>query len=252
MEIKGFIENSLLEWEGWISSVLFLPHCNLRCHYCHAGHLIHNPGILESVPLSQIMDCWDRQRGWIDGVVVTGGECTLHGEGLVELLRQIRGVPLKTAIETNGTLPDVIRTLLSEGLLDAIAMDVKAPLATEDYHRVTNKIVDVDGIRRSLRMILDAGLPHEFRITVAPTLVEAEDLRRIAPELEGAEKVAIQNFKPDLCLNPEFRGKPAFSPGEMEEFHEIVAPHVERCVLRGQELGLSAEEPGLSGTPRTV
>jgi len=240
MQIKGFIENSLLEWEGWISSVLFLPGCNLRCRYCHAAHLIIRPNQLESVPLEQVMACWNRQRGWIDGVVISGGEPTLHGDELVQLIRRIRTIPQKVLVQTNGTRPDWIETVLSQGLLDAIAMDLKAPLTSEDYRRVVQRDVDTERVRASIRLIMESGIPHEFRITVVPTLIGEDELRRMAPALEGAQKVAIQNFKPDLCLSKKLRSISPYMPEELDKFGEILSSCAKRCIIQGRERGLVA------------
>ena len=118
MDIKGFIETSLLEWEGQLSSVIFLPGCNLRCRFCHAAHLILNPERSESLSRERIFDYLRGQIDWIDGVVITGGEPTLHGDDLRELIAQIRAVPLQVMIETNGTRPDVIEGLVADGMLD--------------------------------------------------------------------------------------------------------------------------------------
>ena len=106
MDIKGFIETSLIEWEGKIASVVFLPFCNMRCRYCHAAHLVNHSSHMESIPRIAVLAYLWRQTGWIDGVVITGGEPTLHGEELIALIRQVREIPLQVMIETNGTQPD--------------------------------------------------------------------------------------------------------------------------------------------------
>ena len=97
MEIKGFQENSLLEWEGKLSCVLFLPRCNLRCRYCHAGDLLDPEGT-ESIPREKILAYMRRQKGWLDGAAITGGEPTLHGEELRELIEDIRDAGLRVML----------------------------------------------------------------------------------------------------------------------------------------------------------
>lgn len=244
MEIKGFIQNSLLEWEGKIASVIFLPGCNLRCRYCHAGHLICQPERLESVPLDQILDYMRGQGDWLDGAVITGGEPSLHGQELLDLISQVRAIPLKVMVETNGTRPEWVERLLSGGFVDAIAMDVKAPLTREDYARVTGAIVNVKDIRRSIRLIKQSGLPHEFRVTLVPGLVGWDELKQIVPELEGARQIALQNFKPDLCLSPALRQVAPYSADQLEAFRRMAAPAADRCVVRGRDYApLAASRP---------
>jgi pyruvate formate lyase activating enzyme len=235
MEIKGFIETSLIEWEGKIASVVFLPFCNMRCRYCHAAHLVNGSSHMESIPRVAVLAYLWRQTGWLDGVVITGGEPTVHGEELFGLIRQVREIPLQVMIETNGTQPDCIAYLLEEGLLDAIAMDVKAPLTYPDYERVTGMPIRVEDVRRSMELIMASGLPYEFRITVAPGVVGADELRRMAPGLAGARRVAIQNFRPEHCLDSTLCEVMPYSADELGDFAAILRPHVGECIVRGRD-----------------
>ena len=239
MQIKGFIKNSLNEWEGQIASVVFLPYCNLSCPYCHAGHLVTNPEELDTVPHHEIYSYLQGERGWVDGVSITGGEPTLHGEKLAQFIRELKAMDVEVMLETNGTRPQWIGRLIDEGLLDAVAMDVKAPLTRDDYRRVTRKAVAPKKIRSSIHRIIDSGLPHEFRTTLVPDLIGEDELRRLAPELEGARKVALQNFQPDNCLDEELQQATPYFPDAMDRFQQIVDPYVGRCVLRGRERGVS-------------
>ena len=60
--IKGFVESSLIEWEGNIVAILFLPHCNMRCPYCHATHLVKKPNELESIPLEAVVRSVEKKK----------------------------------------------------------------------------------------------------------------------------------------------------------------------------------------------
>jgi pyruvate formate lyase activating enzyme len=235
MDIKGFIPTSLIEWEGRLASVLFLPGCNLRCHYCHAGQLICNPDRLDTVPREQVFAHLRRQRNWLDGVVITGGEPTLHGEALRGLIDQIRAIPLDVMIETNGTRPEWVGRLIAEGALAAVAMDVKAPLTAIDYSRVAGVEVDVNDVRHTLCLIKDSGLPHEFRITVVPGLIGLDEIGRMAPDLDGADTIAVQNVKPALCLEPALRKVTPYAPEELDAMAEVLRPHARRVVVRGRD-----------------
>ncbi len=234
MEIKGFIENSLLEWEGKIASIVFLPGCNLRCRYCHAAHLVLQPDELETVPRPNVLDRMRQHTGWLDGVCITGGEPTLHGEELVGLVRAIRDLGLQVMLETNGTRPEIIEGLFAEDLLDAIAMDFKAPLTPEDYRRITGADVDVDDVRQSIETIKAQGIQHEFRITLVPGLIGRPELVHMAPVLNGAQQVALQNFKPDFCMSLALRDVAPYASEDLDEFVSIFEPMVERVVVRGR------------------
>jgi pyruvate formate lyase activating enzyme len=237
MEIIGFQENSLLEWEGKLSCVLFLPYCNLRCRYCHAAHLLDPEGT-ESIPRQKILSYMRRQEGWLDGAAITGGEPTLHGEELRGLIEDIRDTGLHVMLETNGTNPDVLGNLISDGLLAAASMDVKAPLDSESYAAITRTETDVDALRESIAIIKQSALEYEFRTTVVPGLVGPEELERLVPELEGARALAVQNFQPDHCLDPALHDVAPFSPEEMDELARIAEPYVEQVIVRGRERGV--------------
>ncbi len=235
MQIKGFIKNSLLEWEGRLAAVLFLPGCNMRCRYCHAGHLILAPEELETIAQADVLESLRGQVGWIDGVVITGGEPTLHGGELVALIDDIRALGFEVMLETNGTRPEVLGALLRDGKLDAVTMDVKAPLLLGAYRRVTPTGVEMEDIRASIALIMQSGIEHEFRITVVPGLVDEDELCLIGPELKGAQCIALQNFRPELCLDPDLRDVRSFGPEEMDALADIVRPYAERIIVRGRE-----------------
>ena len=243
MDIKGFIESSLLEWEGRLASVAFVQGCNLRCRYCHAGDLLR-PGALPTVPREQVLGYLRRQSGWIDGLAITGGEPTLHGQGLLDFIAEVRALDVEVMVETNGTQPDWVERLISEGWVQALAMDVKAPLTVDDYRRITNCEVNVDDVRRSIRRIIDSHIPHEFRCTVVPGLIGREDLDRIAAELVGADTVALQNFEPAHCLDPALHSVEPYMPEEMDELAQAFQAVAGRVLTRGRERALALRGGG--------
>ena len=132
--IKGFLETSFVDWPGQVAAVVFLPRCNFRCPYCHNHGLVLHPEGLQSWSLEGILDHLDGYRDWVDGVCVSGGEPTIH-PGLPDLLGALRDSGWATKIDTNGARPDVVAGLLDAGLLDALALDLKAPLEPIPYRR---------------------------------------------------------------------------------------------------------------------
>jgi pyruvate formate lyase activating enzyme len=234
MQIKGFIQNSLLEWEGKVSCVLFLPSCNLRCRYCHAGHLLGD-SVLESIQQEQVLRYMRKQNGWLDGVAITGGEPTLHEDELLGLVADIHQAGLEVMVETNGTRPYWVDRLVNDAGVERLAVDVKAPLTTEAYEAITQVPVDVDAIKRSIEIIITSGVDHEFRITVVPGLVGKKELLEIASELRGAKCVAIQNFQPDHCLDTALHSVAPYSPEAMDDMGALMSEHFENVVVRGRD-----------------
>ncbi|MDR4507074.1 MAG: anaerobic ribonucleoside-triphosphate reductase activating protein [Candidatus Brocadiaceae bacterium] len=234
LPIKGFIENSLVEWEGKITSVIFLPTCNFLCPYCHAPHLVKTPNELESIPLEAVVEKIRKSSGWIDGVVISGGEPTLH-KRLDELLALFKDMEILTRLDTNGTNPSVLENLLSEGLLDCIAMDIKAPLRKEIYERVAGIPCNIDDIQESICTIMESGIEYEFRTTVCPTQLTEENIVDIVKAIKGAKRYIIQSFKPNHCLDKRMLTVLPYPIETLREFALIAREYVDYCCVRGEE-----------------
>ncbi|MBI5125319.1 MAG: anaerobic ribonucleoside-triphosphate reductase activating protein [Planctomycetes bacterium] len=231
--IKGFIETSLIEWEGMLASILFLPGCNFRCSYCHSPHLVYSSEDMETIPLEAIMESLRKRRGWIDGVVISGGEPTLQ-KGLKGLIGQLKALGLKVKLDTNGSNPSVLAELLEEGLLDCIAMDVKAPLREEEYGKAAGGPCDVEALRRSIRIILQSGIEHEFRTTVCPGLLAEDGIGEIARDVRGTKRYVLQSFRPNNCLDPDMLEVKPYPAETLKKFREIVQDHLGHCSIRGE------------------
>ncbi|MFH1732130.1 MAG: anaerobic ribonucleoside-triphosphate reductase activating protein [Planctomycetota bacterium] len=229
--IRGFIENTLIDWEGKIACEVFLPTCNLRCPFCHAAHLLTNDGELEPVPVSAVTDCLDRHKGWLDGVVISGGEPTLH-ETLPALIDELRSHGAMIKLDTNGTRPEVIEGLLARGLLDAISMDIKTAL-DERYSAAAGCECDVDAIRRSAKIIMGSGVEYEFRTTVCPAFHRLKELRDIAEAIRGADKYVLQQFKPGECLDPAMDDVTPYPREKLRTFAAELREYVKLCIVRG-------------------
>ena len=229
--IRGFIENTLIDWEGRIACEVFLPTCDLRCPFCHAGHLLTNSGELESIPVSAVTDCLDRHRGWIDGVVISGGEPTLHAN-LGAMIEEFRAHGARIKLDTNGTRPEVLENLITRKLLDAISMDLKTAL-DERYYQAAGAECDLDAIRRSIGIIMNSGIEYEFRTTACPAFVGLDDLHDAAKAIRGAKKYVLQQFKPGQCLDPAMNRVKPYPRETLREFAAELRQYVEQCLVRG-------------------
>jgi len=215
--IKGFLETSFLDWPGKIVSVVFLPFCNFRCPYCQNSSLVLQPHLLKTVPESYIFSRLEAFEGWIDGVCITGGEPTLH-KGLPDLISRLKQRRLLVKLDTNGSNPSLVKTLLDKELIDCIAMDVKAPLENDRYARLIGTDFDVNQLKESIRVIRASGIEAFFRITVVPTLLTEEDIYRVARTLAPLAKFVLQQFSPENALDPTLRG---ISPWPQEELARV-------------------------------
>ena len=230
--IKGLIQNTLLDWEGKIAATVFLPNCNFRCPYCHAGYLVKAPKRLESIPFSAVADLAERHKEWMDGIVISGGEPTLH-DGLVDLTIEIKDLGLGVKLDTNGSKPEVINALIKTDQLDCVAMDVKAPL-TEKYYRVAGEEIDISALERSIAILMDWDGDYEFRMTVCPAFIEERDVIEAARAIGGAKRFILQQFKPDFCMSPQLRKVKPFNRDKLVRFAEQASKYVKECRVRGE------------------
>jgi pyruvate formate lyase activating enzyme len=237
-QIKGFIETSLCDWDGLISSVVFLPGCNFRCPFCQNAELVLEPDSLPSVGFDQISEYLRAQTSWIDGVVLTGGEPTIWG-GLAELAEALKELGFQVKLDTNGTSPDVIAGLVDRGLVDFVAMDIKAPL-DERYRRAAGVPVDLDSIRQSIETVKSLKGAHEFRTTLVPGFVGEEEVALMAEAVRGAHRYALQRFVPDNSLDKALRRAIAYDDTFVSHLLQVAGKSVENCIYRGRVgVGLS-------------
>ena len=200
MQLKGWVRTSLIEYPGHIATVLFTGGCNFRCPPCHNADLVQRPAEIADLDVKEVWDFLSRRVGLVDGVVVTGGEPTLHS-GLMPFLRRVRERGFDVKLDTNGYRPDALAALLDEGLVDYVAMDVKAPPIK--YPLLAGQAdLDVARIERSVDLLRGSGLPHEFRTTVVPGLLDEADVEEIARWIAGAERYVLQQFRPRRTLDP--------------------------------------------------
>ena len=234
IKIKGFIQNSLLDWEGKIVSTLYTPYCNFRCPYCQNAGLILSPAQYETFSFEVIADYLSKHKGWVDGICLTGGEPCLF-DNLPDFIKGIRDIGMQVKLDTNGTFPDMLRRVLEMGIVDYVAMDIKGPLDSQVYSRSTGirngKLFEK--VKETIKLIMESGIDYEFRTTVVPTLHEKADIIKIARYIEGARKYALQNFSNRETLDPEFGKIKPYDIEELKEMGKSASSYVKECVVRG-------------------
>ena len=235
MEIKGFIGVSLVDWDGKVSSVIFLPGCNMRCPFCYNTKLVLNPKEMQTIPFEEIQNYLKKHEGWIDGVVITGGEPTIQ-EDLPILCEEIRKMNLAVKVDTNGTNPSMIRNLLKKGVINYVAMDVKAPLTEDAYSKASgvNTATLLKSIDEAIDTLLESEVEYEFRTTLVPTMHGASDIEKICEKIKGCRKYVLQNFKVDVeTIDSNFQNLKPFSNAEVENLFKTAKNLIPNTVLRG-------------------
>ncbi|QRN84974.1 anaerobic ribonucleoside-triphosphate reductase activating protein [Clostridia bacterium] len=227
MIIGGHLKSSFIDYPDKVSTVFFTRGCNFRCPYCHNSELVLNAsGDTES---SYIQNFLDKKKKYLDGIVVSGGEPTIHKD-LPEFLAWLKtwGLPLK--LDTNGTNPKMLRQLIGKGLVDYVAMDIKAPL--RKYGEVAAAIVSIQDIQESEAILMDSGIGYEFRTTVAKELLSLADIRKIGQEIHGAKRYALQRFKDNEEVLAGVGKFTSYAPEELNLLQEELGEHIETVLIR--------------------
>lgn len=231
MGIKGVQPVSLVDYPGNICSTVFFGGCNFRCPFCHNAGLVLEAAATADESLEEVLAFILRRRQLVPAVCVTGGEPTLAPE-LPAFLRRLKRAGLKVKLDTNGTRPEALRTLLAERLLDYVAMDVKAPRAK--YGLLAGRPVDLQAVRASIELIRSVAPAYEFRTTVVPGLLTAEDLLALGAELAGSEKYVLQPFRPTHPLiSPELEATPPCAASFLEEVAAKLREQIKVVEVRG-------------------
>lgn len=230
MVIGGWQKNSLIDYPGKISCVLFLAGCNFRCPYCY------NPDLAKGTPAvvlnqDRVYDFLVQRKGLLDGVVITGGEPTLN-QDLVFFCQKIKEIGYILKLDTNGSRPQMIQRLLDLNLIDYIAMDIKTdPL---NYAPTIWKNSDPETILSSIQIVMQSAIPYEFRTTCLKPFVSDTIIESIARRIEGAMLYAIQRFQNFGVLDPEFCRKNdcQYDDNELIYIKSVAEPFVHRCIIR--------------------
>ena len=232
MRVGGVQKCSFVDYPGKLAAVVFTPGCNLRCFYCHNPALLQAADCRTEIPLAAALAFLESRRGLLDAVVITGGEPTLQAD-LETFIRRVRRMGFAVKLDTNGTRPDVLKSLLDKNLLDFVAMDVKAPL--HRYEEICGRGVDLDAIRTSIDILLSCEIDTEFRTTFAPQL-SAADIVMIAGRIRGARRYALQQYRVPAAsdFTPDTQDFPAPLPdAALREAARLAEPFVQTCLIRG-------------------
>ena len=232
MLIKGLQKTTLIDYPGKIACTIFLFGCNFRCGYCHNPELVITPKNFD-YPENEILLFLEKQKKYLDGICITGGEPLLNID--FEFLRKIKNMGYKIKIDTNGSFPEKLKEIIEEKLVDYIAMDIKT--SRENYEKAVNSVVLLEKIEESIKII--SNFPeHEFRTTVVERFHDEEEIKEIMAwlnKLTGKKnlKYCLQGFKNSgKLLNPEFSSDKNVNEIFLQELKEICEPFCEEVVVR--------------------
>ena len=212
-EIAGLQKTTFIDYPEKIACIVFTQGCNFSCGYCHNPELFEHKEPALLVPA--FFEFLKTRKGKLDGVVITGGEPTLHKD-LKEFIKSIKDLGFLVKLDTNGTNPDLLQELFNQNLLDYVAMDIKAPL--NKYEQVTRVNVNIEKIQKSINLIKNSGIDYEFRTTVVKSQLSVDDLKQITELIKGAKKYYLQKFLPTKTLEESMMSETSYND---EDFANI-------------------------------
>ncbi len=231
MNVQGFQKLTLLDFPGKTACTVFTGGCNLRCPFCHNASLVLSPRRWQN-QTEEVMAYLKKRQGILDGVCITGGEPLLQPD-LADFIREVKKLGFAVKLDTNGSDPDALFQLLKTGLCDTVAMDVKS--SPQGYEKAIGTSLPIERFLRSIDIIRESGVPHEFRTTLVKGVHRLEDMDGIGELLSGEKRYFLQGFVDSGNLIGE--GMQPFSSDEMKEFLDRIRIYIPEAQLRGQEEG---------------
>ncbi len=219
---------TLLDFPGKVACTVFLGGCDLRCPFCHNSELL-DMGAPAQMEEEELYAFLRKRVGLLDGVAFTGGEPLLRTD-LIPVMRKIRDMGFEIKLDTNGTHPQRLKEIVSEGLVDYVAMDIKN---SPDKYGVTCGLPDLDisNVSESIQFLLSDAVDYEFRTTVVSPYHDEESFQKIGPWIEGAKRYFLQEFVDRETV--KYQGLSACTEAQMQSFLRIVTPFVKEASLRG-------------------
>lgn len=228
MIILGLDKLSLVDYPQKTSAVIFTGGCNFKCPFCHNAGIVY--GREMQIPEQEVFDYLLKRKGLLDAVCISGGEPTLHSD-LTELIDKIKSLGFLVKLDTNGTNPEMLESLIADGKLDYVAMDIKNGI--EDYSKITgcNSEKLISDVKQSVEILLKNEVSYEFRTTLVNEFHTEKSIEEMGKLINGAEKIYLQKFvENDNCISQGLSEVPLETA---QKYKDILSKSVKNVYFRG-------------------
>ena len=227
MKISGLQKLTLLDYPGKMACTVFTYGCNFRCGFCHNALLVTEENS-DNISEDEFFSFLKKRQGILDGVCISGGEPTLQKD-LCDFIKKVKALGYAVKLDTNGTNPELLKTLLEENLLDYVAMDIKN--SPEKYNLTCGCEVDISAVKESVSLLKGSNIGYEFRTTTVREYHSAEDFKAIAQWLRGDSRYFLQHFEDSGNLIGD--NLSPFSKEEMLSFADAIKDLLPNVDVRG-------------------
>ncbi len=237
MRLGDYLVPTTVDWPGKCAMIVWFAGCDFRCRYCQNASIVPL-GSGRERPIAEIEEAIRENSLWIDGVVFSGGEPTLQEEALCQLSSYVRKRERGVLIDTNGSRPDVLAELISEGLVDRVSLDLKAaPARYPEVAGVSERIVE--RVLESYRVAAESDVFLEIRTTVVPGLVGINDIQAIAAVIGDCDVYYLQQFRPEGdLLDKSLSSLQPPTHRELTRLGRIAKKRVGNVGVKSKEMGV--------------
>lgn len=229
MQINGLNKITLLDYPKHLAATIFLGGCNMRCPFCHNASLVMDSRSQPVISPAEVLSYLGKRRNLLEGVCITGGEPTLYPD-LPDLIRKIKDLDYKVKLDTNGSNPSMMKSLVEQGLVDYVAMDIKN---SKEHYGLSSGIQNIvlKPIEESVSYLLSGRVEYEFRTTVVKEHHTEADMLLIGNWIKDADVYYLQSYEDSGDILT--RGLSAPPKETLLHYAELLTPYVKSVALRG-------------------
>jgi anaerobic ribonucleoside-triphosphate reductase activating protein len=235
MKIRYLHKTTLIDYPGKIAATLFLSGCNFRCGFCHNPELVLPEDDVASVTEDTVLSFLKKRKEQLEGVCFTGGEPLLSLS--LDFLKKIKALGYAIKIDTNGCYPERLRECMEDGLVDYVAMDIKA--SPRSYASVVGREnVPLEKIEESIALVTKELDSYELRTTVVDRFHSDQDIKAMIEWVVDSANTKIrrfilQGFKyRGKVLDASFASEKDTSEDTLKRLQEIIKPYAETVEYR--------------------
>ncbi len=237
MIIGGLEKLTLIDFPDKLACTVFLVGCNFRCPWCYSSELVLPQKIKEQPKIAEkkFFEFLNERKDLLDGCVLLGGEPTINKD-LPKFAGKIKKLGYAIKLDTNGSNPEMLKSLIDKKLIDYVSLDIKAP--KEKYQKIVGRKINLKKIEKSVSILKENKIDYEFRTTVVPTLLSEKDILKIAGWISSGgkikgEKYYLQNFRPTKTLDPKFENVKPYPDEYVLGIIRKISPFFDVCQIRG-------------------
>lgn len=236
MKVAGIIEESKNHHPGGLAYVILTQGCNFKCHYCYnsPSARIFDDEDVSDTKIDDILSFLEVNKKKYGAVVITGGEPTMHKD-LPDVMKKIKSLGLQVRLETNGTNPKILSQIVSEGLVDYVAMDIKAPLETEKYKDIAGVSISTSQlgkINKSIRILTRSNVEYEVRTTLIKQKHSFHDILDICNTIVGCKRYCLQEFDADIAYDKTYNTFSGYDQKELERLIKAINPEIKEVIFK--------------------